>query len=626
MTIFKLKTSARFGALALAVLGLAACNDNQGTTALLPPASAPVAMTTISGVAAVGAAISGGAVLLRCGGGLAASTTTATNGGWTSSVPTAALPCAVKVSGGTPAGTFYSMARAASGTASAANLTPVADLALAAAVNSAVGTALEAWFASATDAQRQQVASGLAAAISSLRTALANAGYTLPTGSFDPFTATIVAGASGDGYDQLLEAYRQALTDAGTTYEAARGNYTAGAGVPAPTVTPPDNGEVSGPLTAPASANATAFLANLAGDYQLLVDDAYAAGEAEFPKGSVHTVQIKADGTVSIRAATKTLTYVYAQKTLSDYSQENAGTATEKDILRFYAASGGSLDLYITYEPGVGYLTITPQGFTGDSEGGATLVSKKGTPATPAPTTPPPTVAGKGILGAALHTVFAGDYVLKCSTFGQPVQTFALSIAPDGSSVFNGAPLVDASHPGRIKTEGVLSSSITLKIEAAARDSAYVLLGWRADGSFVPNSVYVPGEPYGQTLSCFANTGNTAPAATTRALQTVPQAVAALARSETLSCRQGSTTAPQTFTVNSDGSSQLGSQAFAADQIFAIDDSILFGSNKSGTVQYSDITSEASRTLSLAVDADLKTTGVLASVGSGPNDVIICTP
>lgn len=634
MKHFSFTTSASALAIGLAALGLAACNDQNlnATPVLTTPTTPtmPVAMTTVSGVAATGATISGGAVALRCANGATASTTSAADGRWSTSVPSSALPCAVQVSGGTPAGTFYSIARSASGTASTANLTPISDLALASAVNAAVGTAVNAWYTNATDAQRQQVADGINTAIASLRTALVNAGYSLPPGEgFDPFTAAITAGAATDAYDQLLEAYKQALADAGKTYESARSDYTAGAGVPGhastPT-TPPDDSAVSGPLTATGSANATEFLGKLAGDYKLLVADAYAAGESEFAKGSVHAVQMKADGTVSIRGSSKTISYTYAQKTLSDYTQDNAGVATEKDTLRFYAANGGSIDLFITYEPGQGYLTITPQGFTGESEGGATLVSKKGTPTTP-PTNPPPASVGKGILGAALNSVFAGDYVLKCSVSpGQAVRTFAFSIAGDGSSVFEGAPLVDATHAGNITTEGVLSSNITMKFAPKAADTAYVVLGFRSGGTFAPNSVFVPGQPNGQVYSC-NNPGNTAPAAASRALASIPEAAAALARSETLNCRQGGATTPQTLTISSDGSAQLGSQSFAAATLFNITDRLLFGgAGQKGTVQYSDTSNGGFRLLAIDFDADLKTTGVLAGVGTGPNDSISCTP
>lgn len=226
--------------LASGALLLAACSNDDDEEAAVPVV--PAEQTTLSGVAATGAAIGGASVQLHCVDSSSPSTTSASDGKWTLAIPTAALPCAVKVSGGTVAGvantlSFYSLAPVASGTATS-NLTPLTDLALADAVNSATGTALDAWFdGSSIDTQLPQVASAINAAIGELRAALSSAGYTLPEG-FDPFVAAIVAGAEGDVYDQLLEAYKQALEAAASNYADARNGYATGDALPPMEQTP----------------------------------------------------------------------------------------------------------------------------------------------------------------------------------------------------------------------------------------------------------------------------------------------------------------------------------------------------------------------------------------------------
>jgi len=58
--------------------------------------------------------------------------------------------------------------------------------------------------------------------------------------------------------------------------------------------------------------------------------------------------------------------------------------------------------------------------------------------------------------------------------------------------------------------------------------------------------------------------------------------------------------------------------------LLKIRDSILFGSVKTGLIEYSD--TQSSKTLGIGFDQDLKTTGVTYAVGLGPNDESTCTP
>lgn len=632
--------------LLLASAALAACGGGSDYIQVTPVTPS----STVSGVAATGLPISGGSVALRCGGGFGASAVSGADGRWSTSVPSAALPCAVRVSGGTVDGVanasvFYSLARAGGGTASTANLTPIGDLALAAAVNSATGGALETWFASATDAQRQQVVDGLAAAIAALRTALVDAGYTLPAGEgFDPLIAAIAAGSAEDLYDQLLEAYKQALAEAELAYEAARGDYTSGGGLPsAPREPNPPDTTLSASESGARFATTGKVLGN-SEQNQLR----YWSGTGSITTGN--SAGALDEVTLTGPEANSYLNFRNLPDAVGTHDCGYGFNDNKANIELGFAVGNGYNSMGTRGADGsysTGFrcsITITKVGtrngsnYQGTIEGSidaqlyktgqavnlADSISVKGhfrlgTPAT----TEPPAPAGKGLLGAMLKNVIAGDYLLKCSaSFGQPVQSLAFSVAADGSSVFNGAPLVDASHPGTIKTDGDQSSFITVAFTPAAADSDYVVLGFKSDGSFYPNSVHVNGA----TLYCYTNSGHTAPAASSGAVAAIPGVAGALARSETLSCTQGGSTAAQTLTIASDGSAQIGSQSFSAAKLFTITDGLLFATNKKGTLSYADTTGGGFRSLAIDVDSELKTTGVLASVGSGPNDVIICTP
>jgi hypothetical protein len=625
---------------------LAACGGGGDSIQLSPT----VPSATVSGVAATGAPINGGAVTLRCGGGATANTTSAADGRWTTSLPSAALPCAVRVAGGTVDGVantavFYSLARAASGGASTANLTPISDLALAAAVNSALGTALETWYASATDAQRQQVVDGLNTAIAALRAALIEAGYTLPAGEgFDPFVAAITAGAAEDLYDQLLEAYKQALAALELGYEAARGDYTSGAGLPpAPEApNPPDTSLGAGESGLRYATTGTVM--GGAESNQLR----YWPGVGSVNVGS--TAGQLDEVTLNGPEANSYVNFRNLPDTVGTHACGYGFNDNKANIELGFAVSNGYNSMGTRGADGsytAGFrcsITITKVGsrngsnYEGTIEGSIDAqlyktgqavnlpdsISVKGNfrLGTPATTEPEP-VAGKSLLGAMLKNVIAGDYVLKCSASpGQAVQSFNFSVAQDGSSVFNGAPLVDATHPGTVKSDGDQNSFITLAFTPSAANSDYVVLGFKKDGSFYPNSVHVGGA----TLTCYSNTGHTAPAGSAQAVAALPGVAGALARTETLNCTQAGSTTPQTLTISSDGSAQIGSQSFSAAKLFTVTDGLLFATNKKGTLSYADTSGGAFRSLAIDFDADLKTTGVLASVGLGPNDGITCLP
>ncbi|MCG8437737.1 MAG: hypothetical protein MI751_06610, partial [Pseudomonadales bacterium] len=160
--------------------------------------SAPAA-SSLSGTAAVGAAIQTGTVTAECadGSGFTSTVTTNADGVWSGDITSTALPCVLTVTGGTPSVTLRSYASQA-GTI---NITPITDMVLALATGLADGS----W--SATPANWPD-ASTIASKKTELLTAMTNAGFTLPGG--DPFSTAL---AVGDAWDQVLDAIQEAIDD-----------------------------------------------------------------------------------------------------------------------------------------------------------------------------------------------------------------------------------------------------------------------------------------------------------------------------------------------------------------------------------------------------------------------------
>src|SRR5690554_4576533 len=145
-----------------------------------PPNTAQI---TINGTAAIGSPIVGGTLTAKCAGGIGFTNAVITqaNGAWSGTVAAASLPCALQVTGGTPSVTLHSYATQAG----VVNVTPLTDLALALATSSVPSD----WFNSATPTAT------LVSGVSGLEQALKEAGFTLPNGSFDPFTTAFDATA-----------------------------------------------------------------------------------------------------------------------------------------------------------------------------------------------------------------------------------------------------------------------------------------------------------------------------------------------------------------------------------------------------------------------------------------------
>lgn len=243
---------------------LAACGGSDTTTGAAAVVT-PVATTvTISGTAATGAPIPGGAVRARCQGGITASSVTQANGNYSMSVVIGAMPCAVQVAPTGGGQVLYSMASGTSATVTA-NITPLSSLALALSVNTTTAQTLDAWFASVSSLPA--VATALAGAQTTLRTALVAAGYTVPN-PFDP-VSTIFSPAAGNAYDDLLEAIAAGIRASSGSFAAVQTSFVAGGGTALParastttatTTSPTPSGGLGNTVTA-------SLNASLAGTY-----------------------------------------------------------------------------------------------------------------------------------------------------------------------------------------------------------------------------------------------------------------------------------------------------------------------------------------------------------------------
>ncbi|MDF1628894.1 MAG: carboxypeptidase-like regulatory domain-containing protein [Alcanivoracaceae bacterium] len=155
--------------------------------------------STLSGTAAVGAAIVGGTVTARCadGSSFTQAVTTDADGSWSGKIDSSALPCALRVSGGTPPVTLHGYASSTGTT----NITPLTDLALAQATSQTPADWFSAFAGTPVDVDT---------AADQLVDALTDAGFTVPA-SGNPFTTPFAA--DGTGWDGLLDDLKQAIED-----------------------------------------------------------------------------------------------------------------------------------------------------------------------------------------------------------------------------------------------------------------------------------------------------------------------------------------------------------------------------------------------------------------------------
>jgi hypothetical protein len=205
-------------------IGLTACGSDSDGGATTP---SPASNVTLEGIAAVGAPIVGGNVVFSCSGGVSpnAVTTNAT-GAWSASVAAIALPCALKVSGGTVNGAVNSIVlHTLAASAGRVNLTPLTDLIIAIATSAVPGN----WFSSVTPAQISAAQAALVSAQTRALAALQASGYIVPAG-LEPFTG-LFAATTTDQYDQLLDALNARLLATGSSFAALVSQWAAaGAG------------------------------------------------------------------------------------------------------------------------------------------------------------------------------------------------------------------------------------------------------------------------------------------------------------------------------------------------------------------------------------------------------------
>ena len=286
------------------------------------------------------------------------------------------------------------------------------------------------------------------------------------------------------------------------------------------------------------------------------------------------------------------------------------------DDLLTAAAAGGSLKTA---------LTATPPGPT---------------PApTPTPTpTPTPSGTSKGILGEALATVFAGDYVLSCWSSDDifhakaPV-SLTFTVNTDGSSVFDGKPWIDATHSGQIElgyqqkagVESFVPYHLNFVQDGAGFNS--VVFIWKADGSLLSASLNAAGKSW----SC-PGAGQTVPATTINITRTDFNSVylKKLARTEALgNCPIGG---PQVLTLGNDGAAGIANNSFAADQLFDVKDNS-FKPEFTGPngVAYAGLSYSSGfiksfstiRSMLIAFDPAYKTTSLSSGTGSNPDGSVV---
>lgn len=596
-------------AICLSALTLSGCHDGDSENPASPSPTPTVPSSTVTGTAATGRAVVGANVVLTCGGGrtfgaAAPFITTNSSGVFKTSVPTDSLPCAATVRGGSlPAGVTLHSVTTTNGKSIALNITPLSDLVLIKALQRNSVDAAQ-WLNKPV-ATNLPNAAAIAAATAELKAALTAKGYTWPTtANFNPITSAISPAVASDIYDALLEALASALSAAASDYPKLVDSFIAGGSFPVAPLppTPPVTGATCASIGKPKAA--LTDLAAFVGTYQVKIGSSSTATP----------LTIAANGDLSLKGQT-----AKASDICGPFVQANGRG------LLILAANTAPVQINV-FKDTAGKVTTEGADFSGSSDN---FFGEMGTtPVTP-PVTPPTTGTAKGILGNVLNSVFAGDYVLQCSTsaVGTPISPVNLTIKSDGSSTMNGQPLVDASHAGinSLEYQRTLTGSLTgvnLKLEQKGGD--YALLSWRADGAFVPNSAYVNG----QVVMCYSHTGHTAPAASSQAVNTIATIFKPLARDETLSQCLGAAGSAnpgkQHLVITAGGGGQFGGGSFTANQVSKVTDNhFLNVSSNGGVLEFAD-TSNIFSVLTLAVSLDQanKTTSGLTNVSG----FLSCTP
>lgn len=182
---------------------------------------------TISGLAAVGAAVPHAPVTARCASGPLVSGTTDGSGRFTLQLDGGqTLPCILRLSHGSPEQFLHSLAESEG----RVNITPLTELVLA----RAAGQAPSTWYDDFDATRGGEVVAALPAAITHVGHQLQGVGLARP--AIDPIRGSFEV---GDAEDQILDALAQRLDDEGQTLEdlvtaAAQDEGDFGALIPAP--------------------------------------------------------------------------------------------------------------------------------------------------------------------------------------------------------------------------------------------------------------------------------------------------------------------------------------------------------------------------------------------------------
>jgi hypothetical protein len=188
------------GLLALAAtLAMSACGGGGGGSG-----------STVTGVAATGAAITSGAVTLKCATGTSYSTTTGVDGKFSVDVANADLPCLAQVSYVDSAGVTQKL-RTIIKTAGNANITPVTELVVAKLTGGKASTAFDTLDAAKLKAY---TSADITAAIAAVKTYIAGLGVAVTNFPTDPIGSAFVparSGVSGDAVDAMLDAFKAKL-------------------------------------------------------------------------------------------------------------------------------------------------------------------------------------------------------------------------------------------------------------------------------------------------------------------------------------------------------------------------------------------------------------------------------
>ena len=192
-------------------IALAACGGSDDPA---EPA-APAAGLSVSGTAAIGAAIAGAPIDIKCVG-ASGSTTTGADGRYTIELAEGALPCALRVTAAD--GTVLHSVANGSGRTATANLTPLSELVLARLAGATPAGFFDSFDASRiTDAQLQAAHAAVAAT-------LQGAGIDL-TGIGNVLTAALAAANGshpGNAFDQTLDTLNTRLSASATSLSALR--------------------------------------------------------------------------------------------------------------------------------------------------------------------------------------------------------------------------------------------------------------------------------------------------------------------------------------------------------------------------------------------------------------------